>query len=111
MLGGGVACQLGSRNSVRTEVCNLKATARWMGDLDDAEATFVSQSPQSLGWSPESCGQRSQLPAPPRDRKNNSGPNRVSPRVLSTRRPPADRVGPSPSRLVSWLTKQFHTLS
>lgn len=72
MLGGGVACQLGSRNSVRTEVCNLKATARWMGDLDDAEATLRAQSPQSLGWSPEDCGQEEPSSQPlPGGRKNN----------------------------------------
>ena len=74
----GVACQLGSRNSVRTEVCNLKAMAKWIGNSDDAEATPMTKSPQGLGWFPERCRQRSQPPAPSRDGKNSSGANRIS---------------------------------
>ena len=70
---------------MRTEVCNLKAMARWMGELDDAEATLVTQSPQGLGLVPRELQAEEPAPNPCQGQKEQLWP-RVSPRVLSTQR-------------------------
>lgn len=54
--------------------------ARWMGELDDAEATLVTQSPQGLGLVPRELQAEEPAPNPCQGQKEQLWPKQSQPK-------------------------------